>query len=463
MLTGEFAGQWWLPDQPERRFGGVLKLVPGEEPTLHVMASISTLQERFASDPIEHPVILGTIATGKAVTLLRAFESGGQVNFMAPDSGDTVIRAARALVGDHFEAAEQARFRAITVRLSSLSGWLPPPLIKRDIDHDHGRLARAVLTFVPEPDIEVRLPFGRLSLGFDYRLAGNQRDNAEITQGTWVTARANRRNALDWWLKRLVKPLRYLLALATERPIELTEMYLQPTANGTENQVELVWASDRLPDMPSSALDAHQMLFWYADLADRLDSALASWFAAVEVLEDVFDQYFATFNTTRSYVETRFLMTVGAAEAYHRERIGGTDASVGVHRERVSQARKGVAPEHREWLDSRLGNEPALLQRIVDLCVDVPQVAGLVVGEDLTAFARAIRDARNFRTHMDRRRLAPGGRLNLVRLSAQLGVILEAVMLRRELGFEPPDIASRMERASRLLRLARAAERKVVG
>lgn len=425
MLTGEFAGRWWTPDAPRKKFGGVLKLVPGEQPKLHVMGVMSDLQRRLGSVAVEHPVVLGMTALGKPVTLLSAYESGGEMNLFVPGAGDTVITAPLAYIGGHYRRGEDATFRSIVMDLSSLSSWFPPPAIRRKLDAPGGHLAKAVLTYKPEPQVDVDLPFGSLAFGHEFRSSGNLRTDARFAQSANVVATTRRKRPVDWWLKAVVKPLRHLLSLATEQPVEVESLRLRPRASSNGGEVEVVWANEVLR-RSRRELHPHEMLFWYGDLEARFAAAMEDWFAAVEKLEDIFDQYFATLNTSRSYVETRFLMIVQAAEAYHRERIGGTRS---------------------------------LVRRVTDLCEHVPEVAQLVLEGSAESFALVVRDARNYRTHIDRRRGAPGAELNLVQLGAQLGVILEAVLLRLELGFDPADIASRMARASRLRRLAIAAGR----
>jgi len=129
-------------------------------------------------------------------------------------------------------------------------------------------------------------------------------------------------------------------------------------------------------------------------------------------------------------------------------------------KERVSQARAGVASAHLKWLNQRLSNEPSLLQRLTELCDEVPMVAKLVVRDDRLAFARQVRDARNLRTHLDFTHGSSPANLGLVALTAQLAVILEAAVLVRELGFNDHDAAQRVERGSRLFQLAAAAARQ---
>ena len=457
MLTGEFPGQWWLPGRPKKRLGGVLTFAEGEAPTLQVIGGFADFQTRFGASPKPYPVILGVTSLGKAVTLIDAYESNSQLNLMAPGSGETTLTASHAYVGAHYIQEDKASFRSVVFRMSGFDAWFSAPPIERELEILDGELKKAVLTYVPADEVKIRPGFGTLSLGYDFRAAGNLRTEARLVQESRIVAARARPKPLDWWLSNVVKPLRYLISLATEQPVEVQSFYARRGPTGAEGRVEVVWDID-VPRRPARHLRTDQMLFWYGDLEPRFEQAMRNWYTAVRKLEDVFDQYFATLNTSRSYVETRFLMTVQAAEAYHRERFGGTDARPSVHRQRVRQARAGVDRRHLDWLNARLTNDPTLVQRITELCQFVPEVTQLLAGGDAQSFARAVRDARNYRTHMDRRTSAPGRDSELLVLSAQMGALLEAVIMRRELGFDASDVAGRIARASRLRRLAEAAK-----
>lgn len=434
MLSGEFAGQWWLPGR-RKRLGGMLKLEPGRQPMLHVMGPVSDLQQRLGAMIVEHPTVLGVTALGQSVTLVDAHESGGNTNLLAPDAGDTVITAARAYVGGHYRREDQAAFRSVVLELSGLSNWFPPPLIDRQLETSAGQLKQAILSFEPADDVTIEMPFGSLAFGYTFGASGNLRTEAHFQQHARVVATHRHKQPLAWWLRTVVKPLRFLLSLTTEDPTVVEAIYLRPRPGSSDGQVEVVWANDVPPERPER--HAAEMLFWFADLEDRFADAMRDWFAAVDEAEVIFNQYFATLNTARSYGETRFLMTVQAAEAYQRDRLAAPASTAG-----------------------KRADEVPLLRRLTALCDFVPEVAQLMVGSDATGFARNVRDARNLRTHLNRPGRNPQTRPDLVLLGAQLAVILEAAILRRELGFSSADIADRLARASRLRRLAVAASRQ---
>ena len=432
MLTGDFAGQWWVPGT-RRRLGGTLRLESGRHPTLHLMARLTKQPSPFTTAVVRHPVILGITALGQPVTLVDADEVGGNAHWLEPKIGDTVLRAARAYVGANYRDEGSATFRSLTLDLTRLSDWLPPPRIERDLKLSAGRLQRATLTFQPAADISVRMPFGSLTFGFDFSTSGDLRTAAQFQQSTRVVATCARRQSLAWWLTTVVRPLRFLLSLATEDPTFVEGIKLRRRPVADDDDVEVVWANDLGSGQPER--DRNQLLFWQMDLADRFESAIADWFGAVAAVGHVLSQYVATLNTQRSYAETRFVMTAQAAEAYQRERL----ASSSTTRQRSPDA----------WL----------VNRLVGLCQSVPDVTQLMVGDDVRTFAESVRDARNLRTHLNADR---DDHQQLMLLGAQLGVILEGAILHRELGFPSPLIAERVAAHSRLKALADAARARDV-
>jgi hypothetical protein len=462
VLSGEFHGEWWTPSDPKRRYGGTLTLVSGEQPQLRVVGVMTKdLQRRLGSLVVRHPVLHGRLASGREVTLVDAYESGGEMNLMSPESGDTIITAPRAYVGALLGGDLDPSFTRAEARLSWLDDWYPPPAIEWHRQR-HDGLVDETLRLIAIPPIEVQLPFGALTLEHRTSSIGQGRSEAGFAQHTWVVANAPAGRDIAWWLSSFVKPVRHLLSLATERPTDVVSLFVRQPDADERDAIEVVWTSDLARSVQTEPLHIADVLFWCLDLRPRLETALASWFGASAKLESVFDLFFATFNTARSYISTRFLMTAQSAEGYHRGEIGGIDVPTATHLERLRQAREGVDKEHRGWLNERLKpNEPTFARRLQELCEDVPEVSTMIVGGDMSEFVRAVKDLRNSLTHPDpsRARAVPSRRL--AQLAAQLGVIIEAVMLHRQLGFTPADIATRIERASRLRRLAIAAGEEV--
>lgn len=452
MLSGDFSGLWWLPDDPEKTWGGFLHLAEGQRPQLHVAGLMTGLTKRFAAIT-EHPVIHGVTASGKLVTLFGGTETGGQMQLFSEVIGETIVTAPRAYIGNHFASEASAGFRRMSLRLTYLDAWFPAPWIDRKIEYDSKqRLRRGVLTFEPGKGATVKLPFGSLTFDHNFSASGDQRRDAHFAQTAWIFAATDRRQPLQWWETTVVKPLRHLISLSTELPAWVEEIRLRPWVTKTDDEVEVVWANDRTLEAREDPHHA-QMLLWYGDVADRLGEALTNWFAVVEAIPQVLDQFFGTFNSTRSFAQTRFTMTASAAEAYHRERIGGLDVPPEMHKKRMQQARQGVDKEFRSWLNERLWrNEPTFQRRIEELCERVPEVAKLMVGDNIEAFAGPVRGARNLRTH-----LGAGGEKathNLVQMQAQLATILEAALLQRELGVDAFYVAERIKEAGRFRRIA---------
>jgi hypothetical protein len=305
MLSGEFAGQWWLPSDPDKTWGGFLHLADGEQPRLHVAGLVTEFRKRLGA-VVEHPVIHGITADGKAVTLFGGTETGGQMQLFSEVVGETIITAPRAYVGSHFASESAAGFRRLAVKLTYLDSWFPAPLIDRQMElSKSGQLRRGVLTFEPGRGTQVKLPFGAMDFGHDFSATGDLRSDAHFTQTASVVATTDRRQNLEWWLKSAVKPLRHLLSLSTELPVWVEQIRLRPWVTKVDDEVEVVWANDRSPDVRSNPHQA-EMLFWYGDLANRFGEALNDWFAAIGEIEEVVDQFVGTFNTSRSFAQTRF-------------------------------------------------------------------------------------------------------------------------------------------------------------
>jgi hypothetical protein len=197
------------------------------------------------------------------------------------------------------------------------------------------------------------------------------------------------------------------------------------------------------------------MLFTYQDVADRFEPYLNTWFERSEVLNPVFNLYFATLFNPRMYLDQRFLNLAQAAESYHRRT---SDRTI-LERETFSDLRrelcavvdaKGYADESAATLKSKFNyiNEIPLKERLRELLnSEEPLVRQLI--PDPEGFVRLASDTRNYLTHYDdnlKDKAAEG--FELYRLTEQLRFLLELLFL-REIGFSAAERTSLVGRHQR--------------
>ena len=125
----EWSGEWWLPDSPERPFGGVLTYEPGKELTLRLIGGWRYTEsvEPFPGvrvgrgDLLRWPIVHGR--TGETpLTLIDAWvvvARGGDDE--RPD--ELVVGAMTLLVDLHLSAEDDAAFVAGFVTTENLTEW----------------------------------------------------------------------------------------------------------------------------------------------------------------------------------------------------------------------------------------------------------------------------------------------------------------------------------------------------
>ena len=184
------------------------------------------------------------------------------------------------------------------------------------------------------------------------------------------------------------------------------------------------------------------MLFTYSKVKRRLGRFFRNWFGKQEILEPIYDLFFAsTFNNTATSPIQSFLSYVQALETYHQRTKKDYIDPAGVDKKRRKVILKTCPPKYRKWLGEKLAfsNSPTLDHRLRELIEMNPnQVNGMAGSHDM--FIQIVKDTRNYYTHYDikkRGKAATGGRLT--GLSRILGIMVEGFLL-YEMGFKIPEI-----------------------
>src|SRR5436190_526380 len=113
----EMAGDWWLPEDPDRRGHGRLIYSASEGLQLDVTTGGGVF--RF-EEP--EPWINGQTVDGRPVTLRDSTVTGFSVSLPGGDRARLRIR--QAFVGVHVSADRELRFVALRARMTNLREWL---------------------------------------------------------------------------------------------------------------------------------------------------------------------------------------------------------------------------------------------------------------------------------------------------------------------------------------------------
>jgi hypothetical protein len=255
-------------------------------------------------------------------------------------------------------------------------------------------------------------------------------------------------------INHYIRPLQNLLTLATMKPNSILELnvyskqvsFEKNEGGSLETPIQLFFQQRHFNPRLGHPLVPDDMLFTLQDLPDGFQSAMERWFRVSDELDSVCSLFFAVQYTPSLYLENKFLNIVQAFESYHRRRMKNEVLPKAEYRSLKSGILKKVDAEQAKWLEPHLAysNEPRLEHRLIELTERVSEALVPLVSNK-QAFAKMVKDTRNYLTHYDGRlksKAASGGQLFW--LTQKLSYLLQACLL-MELGIP-------LEQCTRLLR-----------
>ncbi|MDQ3698881.1 MAG: hypothetical protein M3373_12805 [Gemmatimonadota bacterium] len=441
MALREFVGLWWLPEAPKRTLAGTLKVEEDGKSLLFIVGSFRELNEAQNRSP-SLPIVLGA-ASGKRITLIDALETGSSIDF--PGTTTTRISPTVTLLGAHAPPSREVTFLKATATYQNLHAWTGLSGFQQQFeDNDAGYLRSVTLRYEFPPTNDARIGGALFRLLRSVETVGRPFEPITLRETVHVEVSVKQPVSLTVLLDTHLRPFQDLLALAIGEAVPLLTLrgvLAGPEESHSPNQpLEIVFETGR-PSGEGRVRLPDEMLFTFADIQPRFESALGRWLDRHEALAPVMNLYFATIFHQRMYLEQRFLALAQAAESYHRR----TSQSTIVDAEAFRSLRAGLCAvvdeqqldaEARKMLKSKFNylNEIPLKERLRELVAAEGALTSLLI-PDAAAFARLVGDTRNFLTHFDPLldgKAAQGKGLFL--LSEQLRFLIELIFL-RELGF----------------------------
>jgi hypothetical protein len=264
---------------------------------------------------------------------------------------------------------------------------------------------------------------------------------ATLKTRTRLDFRSRRPRTIDDWHRDYHWPIATLISLALGRACIVSRLAVLVSASprtyerdGGRVAVPAPWVTvlrgEPLAGPPGSR--AGSVLFTLADDV-ALEDMLPRWLDAHRVLRLPLDLYFSTVFAPFMYLESRFLNLVQAAEGYHRVRYPDRKAEDPlIHAERLTSIYGSTDnPEHRAWLEKKLGNhsnEPTLRRRLLDLAQLARRQGLKMNAKEADGFALSVKNARDELSHggIGERRTPHG---DYVKMERQLTSVLQACWL----------------------------------
>lgn len=440
----EYKGIWWLPAEPEKEVPGTLRFTPDDGATLDLIGSFKDMTQMGTT--LNPEIILG-FSSGKNITLHKCLEIESHLSF--PGLLETSFRAMTVFVGAYFQKPEDIKFKVLQVHYLYLDEWVN--ISGFDIEYDKHE---AVIKYKrPEPI--------HVTVGDDYKISiwiqptypglSRVQKEARIKQKTHIVVEPSEEKPFDEYRNIMYRIRNFLSLGVMERvyPLEIkgtTEVNKQMIEEGKAYYppVEIFYRSPDIPREPKT-IYPFEMLFAFESISHRFEAFLRNWFEKAELLEPVYNLYFATLYNPRMYLEHKFLNLTQIVEPFHQHTYGGKYLSDEDYEEAydalVNAIPDWIERDFRESLETRLryANEFSLRKRLQDICNEYWEILSKFIKNKDTFIHRVV-DTRNYLVHHDEelKQRAARGR-DLFRLIQKLRILVEICLL-TELGFSPKEV-----------------------
>lgn len=417
----EFAGNWWLPEDPDNKVPGILTYDPSEGILLKLIGGWQYIVTRpvgngvaFTGETRQWPVIFG-IGDGKYITLLNAQVANAQTYdlgqiLIGPNRLD--LRAGTALIGCHMDEPDEPAFVACNATIENLTAWTHRSGIERQFEFTRdGRPERHAINLTHPDPISVSMASLTATLHFNWQSSvDNTRGGttASVTEQASVEFSSNEPRSLAHWLD-LLASMADLISISALRACGLITMQVSLPATPEEwpedhphrNEMHEIAVVQRrlVKAKPGQKAQAQRdLVLTLADLS--FEELLPKWLEIRETFAAARQMILGLRYVTSGYLETRVVTAVAAAESMHRALNPDPPIPPEEFSTLRSQLLESVPPHRKAWLSDRLmSNEPTLKQRLLDLVARLGAV-GEVLVPNPEEWAKAAKNSRNTLAHV---------------------------------------------------------------
>lgn len=440
-MIKKITGYWWLPDNPNKKCYGILKIFYSKRSTLEVKG-IFTKKDDWSMF-INPEFILGESDKGEKITLFSCSE-------YRCSPSDSYFHINTVFIGSYFDEEGKINFTNIFVEYQYLSDWF---VKKNTLDIKHYKNGKTIFSHEPQKSKIVRL--SKNDLNFQLKIMTDLSGGASPGAGssfnykekTIIEIKQNKKKITKFKdIKNIILSLQDLFSIIIQMPSYPIMIFGE--CNFKENRPlnPLIYIYFPLRGEPDTEreFDFRSTLFFYREVEDNIKNILKNWFENEEKLKPVYKLYLASLYDHDMYLEYKFLSLVQAIEAYHRIKYGSEskyieDDDYKCILEELKKRSTDIMEEHfREVLFNKLeyGNEYSLAKRFKMLFKEYFIKIFKVPKPNRNRFICKVVKTRNYLVHQDKK-LSDISFHDEEYINANiiLKTLIEVILL-KELGFE---------------------------
>jgi hypothetical protein len=410
----EWKGYFWPVEDQDQARPGVLSYTPDKGLQLDLIGGFNDagwIPNPSGAGQVLRPAtrewdaVYG-VAAGMPITLLDCGSLAGSGSGFGNELYEQKIHVMLALVGIHLPDETSASFNEIEIWVENLTLWAADTDI--NLAPWLGQTPRRWQISVEQTDpriahldrMRVELRRGHVLVNSDHRRSHRNVATREISS---ISFRSKQPRPLKDWIE-MVGVTQDLITLAIDKPCAVLGQTLSPTdeakdnpASSTRSEVR-VYTKELIAAQPDEQAEMlHEVLFTLHDT--RFEAVLPRWMFVQRRFRTACSMLLGLRYISRGFLETQLTTAVGAAEVFHRK-LGKKPP---IPAEEFAEMRKkilaSVPPARRNWLASKLWNEPSLKERLVELATTPdPEIMNRLVPNP-KAWATATADARNGIAH----------------------------------------------------------------
>lgn len=437
MNSGEYQGEWWLPESPDSQIRGNL-IVSTSDLTLEVEEEFFA---RFSIDSMPPiPFVHGRLHDGHIITLYSSSWIGSKTS---EGFKKTRYNVDYIFEGAYFDNDNQLKFKTISITLDHLDDWIWTSSINMTqnegktlitVDNDRRQSFKINEYFELEiytstgPDT-MSIPLKELTIKQNSHLKLYPTENFSLSK------------SLD-----TVRHLQNFFSFALGNIVRVTSIACEIVpALIPEDKVKVPFVDVTYltitSDLPERRVDQIKTHFRYIDIGGKFPTLLKNWFDKKDRLGVVLNLYFKNMYVQEPFATERFMDLSRAIEVYHRRSFKSYIDAKEVHDERIKKIEEAI-PEYSKWLKANLSfsNEKKLQMRLDEIIEQHPSTLKNSTPESIAKFTQILRQTRNYHTHYG----DPGSQAlvdssKLSRFSQSLKIILDVIIM-NEMGFDDNEI-----------------------
>lgn len=465
-LTDNFSlrGQWWLPEQPDRKIPGEIIFEADGTQELSLDGPLKEL----ASGPLtglSAPLIHGHTINGMACNLIDTFEFSRQIH--APGGIATKVYYNHLLIGRELIDIKTAKFESALINFSNFGAWINRVPFSEKYNFDTNDPVRLKTVYQMPKTISTVVDSLKTSFRFESGFKTNHGlHERNLKHYESLRIQPQSKKSLDWY-KDTVSKFRIFLMLLCGEPLKITTFKLSLKKNKISSipkkwdREYLDYCAQQKGIQKTSTLLPRDIPFHYPLIRKNFRTYLNNWYDKSDNLKTVYELYFGVFISDGLPTEFKFLALLQALESYHRIVGKGkylSDKSYEPIKEVLTKSIPvSVSKDFRDALKARIhyGNEYSLRKRLTVIFKTLPESFSKLIFRSESNFIQRVVNTRNYLTHRDESLSNDIMDFNAMTKACEKFKILINYLLLAECEMEPEFICDQLMSNDRIMKYVR--------